>query len=255
MQLQTIEIEGKTYAEVQDGKPVYKGEDGKPVAFDAAGTIQTITRITDESKGYKSRAQTAETALKSFEGLDAAAARDAIEKLSRIDTKKLVEAGDMDAAIQAAIKPYVDKLGTLEKTNGDLNTALSRETVGNRFAMSKYATEKLTPAGVDLVRTIYGDKLRVEDGKVVGIGENGEKLLSRSRPGEVADFDEVIQTFVEAYPHKDHILRPSDANGSGGQGNPGPGAGAKTITRAQFDALSQSDRAARAKEGVKVVDA
>lgn len=254
MQLQTIDIEGKTYALVQDGKPVYKGDDGKDVAFDAAGTVGTISRITEESKGYKTRAQTAETAMKAFEGLDANAARDAIEKLSKIDAKKLVEAGDMDAAIQAAIRPYADKLALAEKTTGDLTASLNRETIGNRFAMSKFATEKLTPAGVDLVRTIYGDRLKIEDGKVVGYGENGEKLVSRSRPGELSNFDEIIETLVDTYPHKDHIMRPSGADGSGAQGKPGP-AGSKTITRAQFDALSQPERAAKAKEGVKVVDA
>lgn len=254
MQLQTIEHDGKTYALVQDGKPVYKADDGKDVAFDAASTVNTINRLTEESKGFKARAQTAETTLKAFEGLDATAARDALDKLSKIDAKKLVEAGDMDAAIQAALKPYTEKLTAAEKANGDLSAALSRETIGNRLAQSKYAEDRLTPAGRDLILALNGDKLKVEDGAVYGVDANGAKILSRSRHGEVADLDELLGIFTDAYPHKDHILKSSGAAGSGAQGGNGGGATTKTITRSQFDAMPQAERMAASKAGVTVTE-
>jgi hypothetical protein len=253
MQLQTVEVDGKTYALVQDGKPVYKGADGKDVAFDAPGTVNTITRLTDESKGYKSRAQTAETTLKAFDGLDAGAARDALDKLSKIDAKKLVEAGDMDAAIQAAIKPYTEKLAAAERTTAELTGTLTKATIGNRFGQSKFAAEKLTPAGVDLIRTLYGDRLKVDGEAVYGVGADGQKLYSRSRPGEVADFDELLESFVEAYPHKEHILKASGAQGSGAQGG-GGGGGAKTMKTSEFNALSAKDRAAKMAEGYVLTD-
>ena len=253
MQLQTIEIEGKTYALVQDGKPVYKGEDGKEVAFDAPGTVATISRLNGEAKSHRERAEKAEGSLKAFEGIDPAKAKEAAEKLSLIDAKKLVEVGDMDAAIQAAIKPYAEKLAAAEKTNGDLATSLSRETVGNRFAMSKFAAEKLTPAGVDLVRTIYSDRLKVEDGRVYGVNQDGSKMLSIGRPGELADFDEVIETFVNAYPHKEHILKASGAAGSGAQGG-GGGGGSKTMKASDFAALGPKEQAAKMAEGITLVD-
>jgi hypothetical protein len=253
MNLQTIEIEGKTYALVSDGKPLYKGEDGKDVAFDAPGTVATISRLNGEARGHRERAERAEGAAKVFDGLDPAAAREAIEKLSKIDAKTLVAAGDMDAAILAAIKPYADKLALAEKTNSDLGVSLSRETVGNRFAMSKFAAEKLTPAGVDLVRTIYADRLKVEDGRVHGVNADGSKMLSIARPGEVADFDEVIESFVASYPHKEHILKASGAQGSGAQGGGGQ-AGAKTMSRSDFDALPARERAAKMATGLVLTD-
>lgn len=255
MKLKTIEVDGKTYALVQDGKPVYEGDDGKDVAFDAPGTIATISRLNGEAKGHREGKEAAEAKLKVFDGLDAAAARDAIDKLSKIDAKKLVEAGDMDAAIQAAIKPYADKLALAEKSTGELTTQLHRAVIGNGFGSSKYAAEKLTPAGVDLVRTMFGDRLKVEDGKVVGYDANGQKLYSKARPGELADFDEVIETMVEAYPFKDHILKGGGGSGSGKEpGKGGAGGGPKTITRSEFDKLSQSERQAKFKDGFKVVD-
>lgn len=254
MKLKTFTHEGVEYAVLSEGKPVYVHDDGKEVPFDAPGTVATISRLNGEARGHRERAEKAERDLKVFEGLDPASARDAIDKLSKIDAKKLVEAGDMDAAIQAAIKPYADKLAAADKTTAELTAALSKETVGNRFAMSKFASEKLTPAGVDLIRTIYGDRLKVEDGKVIGVDPTGAKIYSRARPGEIADFDEVIETLVEAYPHKAHILKSSGATGSGAKSGDGSLSGAKIMRRAEFDALSPKDRAAKMSEGVTLTD-
>ena len=39
MKLKTVEVDGKQYAEILEGKPVYVEDDGKEVAFDAAGQV------------------------------------------------------------------------------------------------------------------------------------------------------------------------------------------------------------------------
>jgi len=255
MKLKTVTIEGKTYAEVDGDKPVYETDDGKTVAFDAPGTASTISRLTDESKSYKARAQKAEEAATAFEGLDSTEARTAIEKLSQIDARKLVEAGDMDAAIAAAIKPYAEKVQSLEKTNSDLGGALNKSLIGNGFSQSKFATEKLTPAGVDLLRTMFADRMKVEDGAVVGYDQNGQKIYSKARPGELASFDEVVETFVDSYPHKDHILK-GVGGGSGAQpGGGGGGGSAKVKTQDEFNAMPAKDRAAFMNGGGKLADA
>lgn len=256
MRLKTITIEGKTYAEVDGDKPLYIEDDGKEVAFDAPGTRQTISRLNGEARGHREAKEAAESKLKAFEGMEAATARDAIDKLSKIDAKKLVEAGDMDAAIQAALKPVQEQLATATKLNETLTGDLNREVIGNRFASSKFAAEKLTPAGIDVVKLMYADKIKVEDGKVVGYDQNGGKLYSRARPGELADFEEIVETFVSAYPHKDHILRGTGAAGSGAQpANGGGKSGQKTLTRAEFNTLSPADQGSKIRDGFTVVDA
>lgn len=254
MKIKTVEVNGATYGVVSDGKPVFVEDDGSEVAIDVANTKATISRLNGEAKGHRERAEKAEAALKVFEGLDPAAARDALDKMSRLDAKKLVEAGDMDAAIQAAIKPYAEKLGAADAKIGELTGSLNKEVIGNRFGMSKFAAEKLTPAGVDLIRAMYADKIKVEGGAVVGYDANGQKIYSRSRPGEVADFDEVISAFVESYPYKEHIMKGTGHSGGGAQ--PGKGQpGAKVMTRAEYDKMSPADRAAKFKDGYKVSDA
>lgn len=253
VQLKTVTIEGKTYAEVQDGKPIYTDADGKAVAFDAPGTVATISRLNGEAKGHRERAEKAEGALKAFEGVDPAAARDAMDKLSKIDAKKLVEAGDMDAAIQAAIKPYAEKVAAYEKTNTQLSASLNRAMIGSSFGQSKFAAEKLTPAGVDLVRTMFADRLKVEGDRVIAYDPNGQKLYSKARPGELADFDEAVEQFVESYPFKEHILKAAGGNGGGARQSTGSGE-AKTKTNAEFQAMAPKERAAFMTSGGKLID-
>jgi hypothetical protein len=254
MKLKTIEVDGKTYAEIQDGKPIYVHDDGKEVPFDAPATVSTISRLNGEAKGHREAKEAAEAALKSFEGVDAKAARDALDKLSKIDAKALVAAGDMDAAIAAAIKPYTEKLTAAEQRAQELEGSLNREMIGGRFAQSKFSSEKLTPAGVDLVRSLYGSRLKVENGHVVGYDASGSKIYSRSRPGEAADFDEIVEQFVSEYPHKDHILKGLNHNGGGGKGPTGK-SGPKSMSRAEFDQLNPMERVAKLRDGFTVTDA
>lgn len=255
MKLRTKEIDGVTYAEVQDGKPVYEDEGGQTIAFDAPGTRDTIKRLNGEAKAHREAKEAAETLAKQFDGLDAKAARDALDKLSKLDAKKLVEAGDMDAAIQTALKPVQDQLAAALAEKETLTSSLNKAVIGSSFGQSKFASEKLTPAGVDLVRTLYADRIKVEDGRPIGYDQNGQKLYSKSRPGELADFDEIVETFVETYPYKEHILKGAGASGGGAKPGNGGATGSKTISRSEFEGLSQADRAAKIKDGVKVVDA
>ena len=95
MKLKTIEIDGVTYAAVQDGKPVFTDEAGKDVAFDAPGTIGTISRLNGEAKSHREGKEAAERALKAFEGIaDPAAALKALETVGSLDQKKLIDAGE-----------------------------------------------------------------------------------------------------------------------------------------------------------------
>jgi len=255
MDLKTVEIDGKTYAEVQDGKPIYI-DGGKEVAFDAPGTKATISRLNGEAQGHRTAKEEALEALKAFEGIaDPAAAVAALETVANLDAKKLVEAGDMDAAIAAAVKPFQEKLTAAEQERDSLKTSLSKEMIGNEFSRSKWVSENLTPAGTDLVRQLYADRMHVEDGKTVFMDRNGQKMFSEGRPGEMASFDEAIQSFVSEYAHKDHILKGRQQSGSGAQPGAGGAQGDKTIARQVFNDMPQHERAAKMKDGFKVVDA
>jgi len=254
MKLQTIEIEGVTYAQVQDGKPVFVADDGKQIAFDAPGTTATIARLNRENQANREAKDTAETALKAFEGItDPAAAKKALATVSALDEKSLIAAGDRDAAIAAAIKakedefrPFVEKADKLEK-------ALNAELIGGGFARSKFAAEKLAIPS-DIAEARFGSAFKIEDGRPVAYGPDGNKLYSKARPGEVASFDEAFEMLVDLYPNKNSILKGTGNSGTGAEHSGPGGGGGKVLTTAQFDALSPAEQMTKMETGFTVAD-
>ena len=216
-----LKLDENGNAVLQDGKPVYVHEDGKEVAFDAPGTVATITRLNSEAKGHRERADNAEKAVKAFEGIDdPAAAKKALATVANLDAKTLVDAGEIETVkteISKAFQLQLDEVTGKAKT---LEQQLYAEKIGGSFSRSKFIADKLAvPA--DMVQATFGQNLKVEDGKVVAYDAQGQKIFSRARPGELADFDEAIETLVSQYPHRDHILKSSGANGGGAQNGGG----------------------------------
>lgn len=255
MKLKTVEVEGKTYAELQDGKPVYVHDDGKEIAFDAPGTVAKIGQLNGEAKGHREAKEAAEARLKDYEGIeDPAAALDALKKVQSLQDKELVDAGKVEeirtAVVQAKdaeYKPIVEERDSLKK-------ALNKEMIGGSFSRSKYITEKMAvPA--DIIEARFGSNFSIEDGKVVAKDASGNQIYSKANPGEAASFDEALEILIDQYPYKDNLLKGAGGTGSGAQPNDGNGTGgAKTISRKDFNALSQLDRQAKVKDGFKVVD-
>lgn len=246
MDLKTVEIEGKTYAEVQDGKPVYV-DDGKDVAFDAPGTVSAMAALRGEAKGHREAKQAAEAALKSFEGIDdPAAAIKALNTVKNLDDKKLVDAGEVDRIKSEAIKAVEEKYKpTVEKAEM-LEGQLRKEMIGGQFARSQFISEKLA-VPVQMVEKTFGDQFTIEDGKVIAKDANGNQIYSKSKPGEVAGFDEAMELIVEASPYRDHIMKGLNQNGSGAKPGNG-GGGAKSMTHTEFNVLDAKTRASKMAE-------
>ncbi len=253
MKLKTITIDGKTFAEIQDGKPLYTTDDGKDVAFDAPGTVQTISRLNGEAKGHREAKEAAENALKVFEGLDAAAAKDAIAKLKNLDDKKLIDSGEADKVKAEAIKATEEKYAPVVKERDELKGLLDNEMIGGAFSRSKYAADKLAIPS-DFVQARFGANFKREEGKVVGYDQAGNKLYSKARPGELANFDEALELLVDAYPQKEHILKGAGSSGGGSKGGSGGSNGGKTMSRAEFNQLTPPDQAAKVREGFTVTE-
>jgi hypothetical protein len=247
MKLKTLTIEGKTYAELADGKPVYIHDDGKEIAFDAPGTVATISRLNGEAKGHRERAEEALKTLKAFEGIDdAKAAIKALETVKNLDAKKLVDAGEVEKVRAEAIKAVEEKYAPVIGERDSLKAALVSEKVGGAFSRSKMIAEKLA-IPPDMVEARFGSAFKVEGSDVVAYDAGGNKLYSRGKPGEVAGFDEALEILIDQYPYKDHILKSSGASGSGARGAGGANGGSRTMTRAQFDALDAAGKADAAK--------
>jgi len=253
MKLKTVEIEGKQYAILHEGMPVYVHDDGKEAGFDAAGTVATIRARNAEAKANRERAETAEAALKAFDGVDAEAARKAIDTISKLDQKKLIDAGQMDAAVAAALKPVQDKFDAESKRAATLEQQLHNEIVGGAFARSKFITDKLAIPS-DMAQAAFGSRFSVKDGKLAATGADGNPIFSRKNPGAAADFDEAMEILIDAYPSRDSILKADNKPGSGAPTNSGGGKGGKSINRTAFDALDPAGRQAHIAGGGTVTD-
>lgn len=260
-----LKLDASGHAVLENGNPVYIHADGKEVAHDAAHTVATITRLNSEAKTNRERAETAETKLKSFDGItDAEAAKKALDTVKNIDDKKLVDAGKVEElkagilkaakdSADAAARTHAEELGKLKVENEKVTGLLYAEKIGGSFTRSKLISEKFAiPA--DIVQARFGGNFRIEEGKVVAYDSSGNKIFSRSKPGEVAEFDEALETLVDAYPYKDQILKGTTKPGGGAPNNQGGAAGGKQVTRAQFDAMDHSQRSEFAKANGKVID-
>lgn len=230
MKLKTVTVEGKTYAEVNEqGLPLYIHDDGKEVAHDAPQTVATISRLNGEAKTNRERYETAETSLKAFEGIeDPVAAKKALETLKNFDDKKLVDAGEVEKVKAEAIKAIEDKYAPIVQERDAFQSQLHNELIGGGFSRSKFIQDNIA-VPVDMIQATFGKNFQIENGKVVAVGADGQKIYSRTRPGEVADFDEALESLVGGYQHKDSILKGNQSGGGGFQGNGGNKSGPQSL--------------------------
>lgn len=252
---------------VQDGRPVYAHEDGKEVAFDAPGTVATISRLNAEAKGHREAKEAAEARLKDFDGIDdPESARAAIELARNIKDGDLVKAGKVEEIkaaakraaeeqVAAAAKSSATRIKELEENLNSRTSELYQEKIGGSFNRSKFISEKVA-IPPDMVQARFGQSFKIEDGKIVAYDQSGNKVYSRARPGDIAEFDEALEIMIDAYPYKDSIMKGTGGSGTGKQPNGGPGgSGQKTLTREEFNGLGHVERAAKMKDGYKVIDA
>ena len=228
MPLKTIEIEGKTYAELSDdGHPVYE-IDGKAHGINGEKTFRDLGEARREADDAKRQLEESSTTLKSFEGIeDPELARKALATVANLDDSKLVDAGKVEEIKQAAIKSVEETLiPKLEKANQErdsLRADLHKEMIGGRFSRSKFIEEKMAipPA---LVESHFGRHFVIEDGNVVAKGADGKTLLSEANDvpyGKAADFDEALSILVNGSSFKEQVLKGRGANGTGAVGSSG----------------------------------
>lgn len=256
MKLKTVTIDGKTYAEVNEGKPIYVEENGSETAFDAPGARQAIAARNAEAKAHREAKEAAESALKRFEGIeDPSAALDAMKKVASFKDKDLIEAGKVEEIKAAAIKAIEDKYAPVVQRAQELEQSLHSEKIGGSFARSKFIAEKLA-VPTDMVEAMFGKQFALDGGKIVAKDANGNPIYSKSNPGNLADFDEALETIVSGYAGRDHILKGSGNSGTGKPvGSNGSGSTSKTMTYSEFQAMDQSTRAAKLKDGFRIAEA
>lgn len=226
--------------ELKDGNPIWINSDGSETTLGG----DTITRLNAEAKTSRERYERAEQAVETFKGIDPSKAREALDKLGKIDQGKLIDAGKVDEVRMQIGQEWQGKLDEANKATEAANGRADSYLLDNAFKGSKYVTDKLT-VPVDMVQATFGKNFKVEDGKVFAFDAQGNKIASKSRAGEYASLDEALDILVDGYAHKDHILKGGNHEGSGGNGGGNGSGGKRTYRRAEIDAMQQSGDAAK----------
>lgn len=239
-------------AVLQDGRPVYLADDGKELALDAAELYGQVKRLTGENRDHREARKAAEDKLAGFAGIDdPKAAREALETVKSLEGKTKADVEKVRAEVS---KSYETKLVEELKARQTLEQQLHRELIGGGVARSKFVAEK-SALPADLLLPIVGQHLAVENGQVVAKRADGSVIYSRTNPGSPAGLDEALETLVSESPHRDHILKATQKNGSGAApGATGGAAGVKTIPRAEFDQKTPVERRQILSSGVVPVD-
>jgi hypothetical protein len=218
-----------------EGKPVYVYDDGKEIPFDAPQAFGKIKELGEEAKNWRLKYEDASKNLTSFEGINPDKAREALEALSKIDQKKLIDAGEVDKVKLEITKAMEQKQAELHKYNEQLqdvirqkDNVINQEIIGGSFLRSKFITDRLN-IPPDIVQYRFGPHFAVKEGKPVAKDQHGNEIYSKQRPGELADFEEAIEIIINNYPHKDSILKGSGASGSGNTGTTGYSGGSRMI--------------------------
>lgn len=235
---------------------------GNPIFINSTGAEQsvdggTISRLNGEARQHREGKEAAETKLKAFEGLDPVKAKAALETVGKLDQKTLIDAGEVDRVRTEMASQYETQLNEAkaeaQKYAGQRDD-LVRSTA---FKGSKFLQERLA-VPVEMFEATFARNFKVEDGKIIPHGPDGNPIYSKKRMGEIADFDEAAEMIVENYAYKDSILKAAPTGGSGNGGAGGGRGGSRIVKRDDFQALSPAEQqatAAAAQKGeIQIVD-
>lgn len=237
-------------------------QNGNPVWVDANGNegtvgVDTIGKLNRENKTFRERAETAEASLKQFEGLDAAAARSALETVSALGEGGVVDASKLDAIKNQLTQQYEGQIGQLNEQLSGITQKLNDTVLSSAFNGSKFISDNIAiPA--DMFQSAFSRNFKVENGNIIPLDAKGEPIYSKRRFGEIADFEEGISILVDGYAHKDRILKAPGNGGSGNNGQGGNRGAGSVVRRSDFEGMTPADQAAVAakmsKGEVQIVD-
>lgn len=261
MPYKIVEVGGVKYAELKDDRAVFVHADGKEVPFDADAALTTIAARNKEAQTNREKAEDLEKKLKAFEGItDPADAIKALETVRQFKSGELITAGkakevedaakrSAEEAVAAANKKSSEDLAVITANLNKVTGELHNEKIGGFFDRTKVKDKVAVP--MDLVKAKYQGNFKMEEGKIVIYGVDGNKVYSRVKPGELAEPDEALEILIDTDPNRDSILKGAGGGGGGRLAQQGSN-GEKLMGRADFDKLDPVAKQTAMQSGVKI---
>lgn len=231
-------MDGDKLALDSDGNPILIGADGREMSVKG----DTITGLQRDVRAQRVAKEAAEANLAKFDGItDPEAAKKAIETVSQLDAKTLIDAGKVDEVKAQITQQFQEQLNERDNALAKANSTLDMMRLDNAFAGSEFMRERVA-VPPEMLRATFQDRFKVEDGKIVAYGADGNPISSKKHIGENASFDEALELIIDNYKHKDQILKAADAAGSGSGGGGGARGRGRTLNRTQFEALAPAEQ-------------
>jgi hypothetical protein len=166
---------------------------------------------------------------------------------------------DLEKAAQGTGKGAEEAQAKLDAMKADYDGKLSERDKRFRTVLEKKAVSDLkaelaqagvVPEGLDLLAAFGKQRIQfTDDGDVKVTTDDGKPMI-----GSGADHGATLGDLAKELAGKiPHLVADKGNGGSGKQPNSGGKPEQKTVTRSQFDAMSQSERAEFSKSGGKVV--
>lgn len=202
----------------------------------------------DELERFKAKALTAEG--------------EAIERRKAL--AKWKELGETPDEVSAALKAKPKADPDQERMVEELRAQHAAELTGVREQLTQERAQRtmgdlkseLVKAGVipdalDMAAATLASRIKFADDGAPQVYKDGARMVGSGKDGG-ATLGDLAKEFAGSAPF---LVSDVGKGGSGKQATSGGTPGEKTVTRGQFDSMSQVQRAAFAKEGGKVVDA
>ena len=225
---------------LQDGMPIYRYEDGTKSPFDAKSTVETyekrIADLTEERTRHFTNSEKLKGDLKAFAGIDPKLAKEALETVANLKSKEILDANGIKILKSEMLtgfenekseikKGYENEILKIKTKVDEKDSTIKNLLITQKFSSSPHFSgknQKTIYCPEDAVK-IFGDRFRIDEKlNIIGIGKNGDQLMSQKHHGEPADFEEAISRFIDEHPRKEQILI-SHQGGIPGRGNLGPG--------------------------------
>lgn len=241
-------MDGDKLALDASGNPIYVNSEG----VEASVKGDTIATLNAEAKGHRTAKENAEAALKKYEVngklIDPELAIKSVDTVSKIDAKKLIDAGEVDKVRDTIKAEFTAQLTEKDNAIGERDQRINGMLIDSVFKGSEFIAERVAMPR-DFFEAAMRTNFKVEDGKVTAYDRSGNRLMSKKSVGEYADPNEALELLVDMHPQKDTILKAQQGGGSGNQGGGGGRGAGRTIRRADFEALPPGEQAAIATKG------
>lgn len=221
----------KPLAAQADGK--YKLDLTKVMPFEDVNGLKTALAKERETVGTYSKLGKPEDVLRKIADLEAAA------------SKGGKGGEEAQAKLDAMKAEYEGKLADRETR---LTSLMKRQ--ANSELRAELAKAGVIPEGLDILAKFAEGRIQFnDDGSPKVVTADGKPMIG-SGPDHGATLADLAKELAKSIPH----LVKDEGKGGGGKPPNNGGTPQKTATRAEFDAMSQADRAAFAKSGGKVTD-